>query len=1145
MSKLLLQPARLLLWCLLGSMVMPLQAQQLASLGLVADPVKQKRKEQKLLIHFLEELGESHKVNFFFDEEHVNEQLIQETAIGEEKLEVVLQKVLSPLGLKSTRLDESNYMIEKKAARQNVDNVPNIRPTLKQGSSIYPKLTTVHRIAMDNRRQVLVITGKVTSQEGNEPLPGVNVLVKGTTQGTITDIGGNYSLEAPEEGTLVFSSVGYLSWEEAIDNRSVINITLQEDISQLEEIVVVGYGEQKKVNLTGSVAAVEGDELVQRPVSNPTNLLQGRVSGVQITQPFAKPGDERNSIRIRGTGTFSSAGSDPLVLINGVAGDMSNLNPDDIESISVLKDAASSAIYGARAANGVILVTTKEGKNRPLSISYHGNVQAHQATRLPELLTNSADYMELWNEARIRGGAAPHFSQATIDAFRNNPNDPVNYPNFDWIDHSFRTGLAQNHHLSLNGGNDKTAFNLSVGYFDQDGITSIYDFKKYSSLFSINSQVTDWLKLGGQIQFVKKDITKSAWDNDVDYQILAIYGAGPNYTPTMTLPDGSTGYVARYSPSIAEWTVRNPDAQDASGSIIQDDYNIMPQFFADIQLHDNLTWKTKVAFSLTDGFYKGHEHPVDNYFFEDGSYAHNNATWRLGVRETASQSTLTTLYSTLNYEKDFKGGHYLNALAGYNQESFFSRSLNGSRQLFPTNELKELDAGSPEGQSTGGSAYEWAISSFFGRLAYNYNDKYLIEANARYDGTSRISPDNRWGFFPSVSGAWRISEEAFAQGVSWLDNLKLRASWGKLGNQNVGIYPYQEVLSTTAYPFGSSTSAGVRQTRLVDQDLKWETTTMTDIGLDLVVNGGVFNATIDWYDKVTDDILYNIPVPASVGLAAPTVNFGKMSNTGIELALGHGQQLGDFGYNISVNASRNRNEVDRILAPAYGERTIQEGLPWNSHYLVEWVGIFQNQAEIDEGPEHPFNPKPGDLKYKDQNGDNRIDADDRVVVDGAYPDFIYGGSMNLSWKNLSLTAFFQGVEGQKVNNRVLSWGLGNYMQGSPPPVEFVENRWTSENSTNSYPAMFANGYGPVTGTASTYWLQDASYFRLKNLLIEYHLPVRLTENIGLKDLRVYASGDNLFTITDYPGADPEAFDNNWFTAYPQVRILTLGVRVKL
>jgi TonB-linked SusC/RagA family outer membrane protein len=572
---------------------------------------------------------------------------------------------------------------------------------------------------------------------------------------------------------------------------------------------------------------------------------------------------------------------------------------------------------------------------------------------------------------------------------------------------------------------------------------------------------------------------------------------------------------------------------------------VVPQFFVEIKPFEGFTWNTKVAFSLYDNFNKGHEHAVDNYFFEDGSYAHNNSTWRLGVTDVNRQTTLTTLFSTLNYSKVFNESHGIDILAGYNQESYAERELRGNRIYFPTNDIKELNAGSTEGQTNYGTAAEWAIQSLFGRIAYNFQSKYLFEVNARYDGTSRIASDTRWGFFPSVSAGWRVSEEGFAKQISWLDNLKLRASWGQLGNQNVGLYPYQEVLSTTSYPFSTSADPAVRQTRMVDPSLQWETTTMTDIGLDIGVKNGLFTATIDWYDKVTDDILYSIPIPASVGLSAPTVNYGKMRNRGYEIELGHGQQLGEFNYNVFFNYSHNENEVLRILAPSYGNTTIQEGLPFNSFYLTEWIGIFQNQAEIDEGPLHPFNPKPGDLKFKDQNGDNKIDADDRIVVDGAYPKFIYGGGLNLSWRNFSLSAFFQGVEGQKLSVQGLAWGLVPYIQGSPPPADFIENMWTPENPTNEHPAMYVSGYAPVTGTQNTYWLLDASYLRLKNLSVEYNFPKILTQKIGLNSLRIYASGDNLFTITKYPGADPERASTGWFEAYPQVSIYTMGVKVKL
>jgi hypothetical protein len=332
---------------------------------------------------------------------------------------------------------------------------------------------------------------------------------------------------------------------------------------------------------------------------------------------------------------------------------------------------------------------------------------------------------------------------------------------------------------------------------------------------------------------------------------------------------------------------------------------------------------------------------------------------------------------------------------------------------------------------------------------------------------------------------------------------------------------------------------------MVDQSLQWETTTITDIGLDLSVKGGLFSLTFDWFDKVTDDILYGIPIPASVGLSAPTVNYGKMSNKGIEFEVGHGQTFGDLRYEVNFNLTHVKNEVLEIVAPSYGNTIIEEGLPFNSHYLIEFDGIFQNQEEIDNAPTHPFNPKPGDLKFKDANGDGVINADDRVVVDGAFPNFYYGGNINVFWKNFDLTLFFQGVEGYKMSTQGLTWGLTPYIQGSPPPMDFVNNRWTGEGSTNEQPAMYISGYGPVTGTRNTYFLLDASYFRLKNLAIGYNIPSALVDRIGLKGLRVYVSGDNLWTITDWPGSDPERADTRWFQAYPQLVTYTLGVRVKI
>jgi len=1007
----------------------------------------------------------------------------------------------------------------------------------------------VSAFSYSNSSSQAQVSGTVTDESG-QPLPGVTVMVKGTTQGTVTLNDGSYSISSvPDNAVLIFSFVGMRTQEIIVGTQTTINVTMVMDAIGIEEVVTIGYGTQKKANLTGSVAAVEGEELNKRITPNVENLLQGKVSGLQITQKGGTPGEDNAQIRIRGLGTFSSTGSDPLILIDGIQGSMTDLDPNNVESVSVLKDAASAAIYGARAANGVILVTTKRGSNQPVSVEYHVNFQTQTATALPELLTNSADYMEMWNEANIRLGKPAYFSQEDISAFRNaeGQNDP-RYPNFDWVDHIFKTAFTHNHHLSVSGGNEKTSFNLSLGYLDQGGIVDLYEFKRYNFLMSVDSKITDWFKIGGNIKALRKDRVQDVQGayNDA-YFIMHAFAPAPNYTPTMTLPDGSTGYVARYSSDIAEWTVRNPDAILAQGSNTTTSYSTVPQVYAEINLTKDLTWYTKGAASFDYSFNKNHEHAVDNYYFKDGAYAHNGAVWHLGVRDRMNTAFMTTLYSTLNFQKVFRENHNLGILAGYNQESAYYRSLGGDRKYFPLDDLKELNAGSPLEQSTRGTASEWAIQSLFGRITYDFKGKYLFEANARYDGTSRIAPDTRWGFFPSLSGAWRISEEFFMESATWLDNLKLRASWGQLGNQNVGTYPYQDVLSTTQYPFGSQ-ETGVLLTRLVDKTLQWETTTVTDFGFDVSFKNGLITATVDWYDKVTDDILYQVPVPASVGLSAPTVNGGKMKNTGWDFELGHNNKIGEVTYSINVNLSTYKNEVLNILRPSYGTTIVEEGLPYRSHYLTEWIGIFQTQEEIESGPEHPFNPKPGDLKFKDQNNDGIINSEDRIVIDGAYPDFFYGGTLNIAWRSFDVSAFIQGVSGQSSVTR--NWGLSPFTQGSPPTVDLFENRWTGPGSTNEYPAMYKGGqwssYKPVEGTVSTYHLKDASYTRLKNLRIAYTLPLSIVQKIGLKYAQVYFSGDNLITLTDYPGADPERVGGgSHYSVYPQLRTLALGIKVKL
>ncbi|WP_372934684.1 SusC/RagA family TonB-linked outer membrane protein, partial [Mariniphaga sediminis] len=548
--------------------------------------------------------------------------------------------------------------------------------------------------------------------------------------------------------------------------------------------------------------------------------------------------------------------------------------------------------------------------------------------------------------------------------------------------------------------------------------------------------------------------------------------------------------------------------------------------------------------------YETNEHYYYHKLPGDEDYTLNpvvTAPLGVGVTDYYRKSLMPTLYSVLNYETTFAEYHNIKAMVGYEKVSYKYQYLSGNKKTFPSTSLMELDAGSSDGQSVGGSAYKWALMSYFGRVGYDYKGKYLLEANARYDGTSRVAKENRWGFFPSVSVGWRISEEMFIKdNLPWVDNFKFRASYGVLGNQAIGNYPYQDILSLTSYPLDGSMAQGIIMKRLTDKSLKWESTKVLDFGVDLDIRNGLFGLTFDWFKKNTYDILAKQPVPGSLGLSGPTTNDGELQNTGIELELRHGRRIGEFAYNLNFMLSTYKNELLSIVTEKKGVREV--GLPYDSFYLYEMEGIFRSQEDIESSPEHVFyTPQPGDIKIKDQNGDEVIDAEDRVSI-SPYPDFTYSFGLNAEWKRFKLAAFFQGVHG--IKTRIYGWGYDPFVQGDPPSVRF-RDAWSETNPNGKEPAIYLGsgwyegGYPGVYAYPSTYHLPDASYLRLKNVKLSYALPSQIVEKIKLKDMTVYLSGDNLFTFTKFPGIDPEMPSSTTRASlYPQVRILNFGVKVK-
>ncbi len=994
--------------------------------------------------------------------------------------------------------------------------------------------------------QSITIQGKVSS--GGNPLPGAVVRVAGGNAGATTDADGFFKLAAPANGALVFTLYGYKPETVQIDNRTNIDMILQVDPKSLEEVVVVGYGTQKKVNLTGAVATVGGSELLKRPITNPVAMLQGTMPGVQITQGTGEPGNENTNIRIRGTGTFSGAGVDPLVLIDGVEGKLSDVNPNNIENISVLKDAASAAIYGARAANGVVLVTTKQGVEGKLRVQYDFNYGLYKATKLFDLITNSAEYMELFNEARINSGLSdPNglYTQQEIDAYKN-ATDRVHYPNTDWLSYIFQTAPTQTHNLNFSGGRNGTVFDASVGYVNQEGIMKGFNYKKYNARLNMSSQINKRIRFGANIAFKYGQQERPVFGSEDMF--LSAMAQAPTYGPYLT--DGSGHYT--YKAYDLEYNNKNPVAVlDGKIRHNTDDYGLMAQGWVEVQLLKGLSWYTKAAVNGSFNKYKDFRPPLQLYNFHTNAFM---TTLDLGggLEVQDEQTIYTNVYSYLNYERTLGNGHNFKLQAGYSGEKSTYQYLKAARKQYSVDFLTELDAGSPAIQYANGTQNTWALTSFFGRLGYNYKERYLFEANMRYDGSSRLTPSSRWGVFPSFSAGWRATEEDFIKNLqlSWLDNFKLRGSWGQLGNQNIGNYPYQAILDFTGnYSFDdASLTSGVAQTSLPNPGIKWETTTVTDLGIDLSIFQG-FNLTADWYKKRTKDILRPSQITGAVGMSAPTINDGVLDNTGVELGLSYSHTVKNGGlkglsYTIGGNVEHYKNKLVQFGAQAIdGYRIRKEGEEIDSYYMLDWIGIFQSEDEIQHSPKQYADATiPGDLKFRDANGDGVVNDNDRVLMKGNFPTLNYALNLSLQWKGFDFYAMAQGVDGTRFF--VSEWGTIPFVQGAPPTTDW-RNRWTETNHSTTMPRIYWGWSAPDrVRRASSYYLQDASYLRLKNLTLGYTIPASITQRAGIESLRVYFSGDNLLTATKYRGLDPERAGSGNLVQYPQNKIYSFGVNVK-
>ena len=1011
--------------------------------------------------------------------------------------------------------------------------------------------------------QSSVVKGVVKDSNG-EPLLGVNVLVKGTTIGAVTDIDGNFSFEAPAGCTLVISYIGFESQEVKVKGNAPLNIILKEDSEALDEVVVIGYGTQKKVNLTGAVSAVTGEEIAKRPVSNTSTMLQGQMPGLRITSDKGQPGNESVQMRVRGQGTYSSAGSNPLVLINGVEGDLATLDPNIIESVSVLKDAASASIYGSRAANGVILITTKNGSEMKerVSVRYNGNFAVHNPTTLLDLIWDSPTYMKYFNMAKENSGSpiTERYTQEMIDAYTN-PTDPQKYPSFNWLDYMFDPAFVQQHNVNVSGTIGKTSYNASLSMLNQPGTMKGQEYQRYNASLDLTSQVNDWVKIG--MYFTgSRSYRQETRQGDTDAYLSTISQA-PTYMPW--LPDDGSG-IKRYTSKAYTFESNNKNMVAIAETenfkkYVNTDANV--QAWAEIKPFKGLTWYTKGAIRYKAQHYKDWGAiPTPIYFYHDGTQNGTLNTNGTGLTSNMEYSTYVNLYTYLKYDwLSSNKDHSLSAMAGYSLESYRYDVLQGYRQDydFP---LHELNAGNSSVQTNSGSSQEWGLVSGFFRLNYGFKDRYLVELNARYDGSSRIASQSRWGVFPSFSLGWRVTEEEWMKDLQWdwLNSLKLRGSWGLLGNQNIDLYSYYALVSTGKdYGFNNTDlSSGVAQTAISNQNLKWETTAIGDFGADLTLFNG-FNVTFDWYKKRTYDILRKAQGNALLGLDAPYINDGEMVNKGIEVSLGYNGYVRDgffegLSYNANVYFDRSRNTLTKYGADYITNGLIcSEGLPYESFYGYKAIGIFKDDDEVRNSPKQfNDNTQAGDIKYADISGpdgvpDNVVDEYDRTVIGNRFPNFEYSVSLGASWKGFDLSLLGQGVSG--VDHYASGWGLRPFYQGTPISQDYIDNMWTEEHTNAKYPRLyFADMGGTKNQRESTYWLYDGSYFRLKNLTFGYTLPKALTQKAKIQRLRVYFSGDNLLTFTKFPqGGDPERNYNSTkgtrLFYYPQNRIISFGINL--
>ena len=994
-----------------------------------------------------------------------------------------------------------------------------------------------------------VISGTVTDSKG-QPIPGATVVVKGTMQGTVTDSNGHYFLfDISANAILQFSFVGMRTQELAVAGKTVIDIILEEEVVGVDEVVVVGYGTQKKVNLTGAVASVDLTKIAEtRPITSVSSGLAGLVPGLYVKSSNNSPGSEA-SILIRGQGTLNN--SAPLVIIDGAEADFSSVSPHDIASISVLKDAASAAVYGSRAANGVILITTKQGEKGETIIHYNGYASFQSVANKMSFVSSNANYMELQNEAMSHSNQTPQFSDENIAEWRaHDGENSLLWPATDWMDAAFRSVWTMNHNVSVSGGTDQLKSFASMNIQDTPGIVENTGSKRITMRMNNLFEVNSWLKVGVNLSGL---VTKK--DPGANSDVINDFFNATNTIPSIVIksPDGRFGGTNNSEENLGgclsplAYLYKNKGENIARG--------VNSKFFATMVPVKNLTINGSYHYDYWDNKITSIPQQVSGWNFQTNTITYTSSLPSLSVKNYDVRSVRNFMDVSAVFENSILGKLDYKVMIGGSQEQYSSEYFSATKYGLIDNNLTQINAATGSAEASG-SLSDWAMHSFFSRINLSWAGRYLFEANYRRDGSSRFLSDKRRGGFPSLSAGWRISEESFMSDLrnSWLDNLKIRASWGSLGNNSVGNYDAISTLASTLYVLNNRPVTGFSPGDIANGNLQWESTYIVNAGVDWGIKNKL-SGSLDFYNKLTKNILARLPIPLEVGLvSAPYQNSAKVRNTGFELNLQWKDKIADVNYFVNGNFTYNKNKVVRFKegeASIDGTKMIKEGYAINTQYVRLVDRIIQTdddlalvQSIIDNAPEgkNPFPdgvPQLGDLLYKDTNNDKVINDDDRKSVGhGENPRFIYGLSLGAEWSGFDFSCQLDGVAGLNTYYR-----NGFYTTSLIEPQiinkDIAEGRWyEGRESKASFPRLTTSS-NTRNVLNSDFWVKNNSFLKIRNIQLGYSIPYDLISKIKVNRLRVYVSLENYFTFTSFPGLDPEVTN----MGYPMMKQAVFGLNL--